>query len=95
MKKVQPSGAQSRKKKRAREEAESRQKEALDTWIKRSRVEVNEIMRQRRALQIPVWSQNTIIMVLFLSRLHVKTMISAEKKKEILPLFCKETILGI
>ena len=37
---MQPSGAQNRKKKRAREEAESRQKGTLDTWIKRSRVEV-------------------------------------------------------
>ena len=42
MKKLQPSGAQKRIKKRAREEAESRQKGALDTWIKRSRVEVEE-----------------------------------------------------
>jgi len=42
MKKVQPSGAQNRKKKRAREKAESRQKGALDTWIKKNRVDVEE-----------------------------------------------------
>ena len=39
---MQPSGAQNRKKKRAIEEAESRQKGTLDTWIKKSRVEVEE-----------------------------------------------------
>ena len=40
---MQPSRAQNRKRKKAREEAESRQKEALNTWIKRSRVEVEKI----------------------------------------------------
>ena len=39
-------------------------------------------MRQRRTLKIPVWSQNTIIIVLFLPRLNVKMMIPAKKKKD-------------
>ena len=42
MKKVQPNGAQNRKKKRARDEAESRQRRASDVWLKRSRGEVDK-----------------------------------------------------
>ena len=43
MKKAQPSGAQNRKKKRARDEEESRHKGALDDWIKRSKEQVVKI----------------------------------------------------
>ena len=39
-------------------------------------------MRQRRTLQILIWSQNTIIIVLFFPRLPVKIMIAAERKKK-------------
>lgn len=42
MKKVQPSGAQNRKKKRGRDEEESKQKGALDSWIKRSKEEAEK-----------------------------------------------------
>ena len=42
MKKLQPSGAQNRKKKRGRVEDESHQRGALDAWIKRSKEEVGE-----------------------------------------------------
>ena len=45
MKKVQPSGARKRKKRELLEKKQSlnNKKRALDTWIKRSRVEVEEI----------------------------------------------------
>ena len=43
MKKVQLSGAHNRKKKRIRDEDESRQRGALDAWIKRSKEKVGEV----------------------------------------------------
>jgi len=42
MKKVQASGAQNRKKKRARFEEQFRQRGALDTWINRCKEQVIE-----------------------------------------------------
>ena len=51
-------------------------------------------MRQRRTLQMPAWSLNTMIIVLFLPRLHVKMMIPAEKKKEISALFLQRNDFG-
>ena len=40
MKKVQPSGAQNKRKNRARDEEDSQQKRVLDAWIKRNKGEV-------------------------------------------------------
>ena len=97
MKKAQRNGAQNRKKKRAREETESRQKEALNTWIKRCRVEVEETRNNEAAensSDISMESEHNNNSTVS-SRLNVKIMIPAEKKKKILILFSKETILAI
>ena len=97
MKKVQPSGAQNRKKKRTREEAESRQKRALDTWIKRLGVEIEETGNNEAAKNSSDTSMesehnsNSIVS----SPSPCQDDASSGEEKEDLALFCKETISDI
>ena len=95
---MQPRGAQNKKKKGAGKEAESRQKGALDTWIKRSRVEVEKTGNNEAAENSSDTSMelehNNNSSLLFLPRLHVKMMIRAEKKKKISALFLQRNDFG-